>query len=144
MSILYTALAQAASNSTVNATQESVAAGGESASYVSTMANMVGGLIVVLALIFVLAYIVKRLQLVPSQQGVIRTVAVNGVGPKEKLMVVEVNDQQYLIGVTASQISLLDKLPTPIAKADNRFAQQLAQAKNTKPLSNESSQGKAE
>ncbi|MFT6125534.1 MAG: flagellar protein FliO/FliZ, partial [Shewanella sp.] len=57
-------------------------------SNVATLANMVGGLIVVLALIFLLAYIVKRLKLVPSNGGVIKTIAVTPIGQREKVVLV--------------------------------------------------------
>ncbi|WP_244325749.1 flagellar biosynthetic protein FliO [Shewanella aestuarii] len=100
-------------------------------SYVSTLANMIGGLIVVIALIFVLAYIVKRLNLVPSQHGQIKTIAVSAVGQKEKLLIVEINQQQYLLGVTSQQINLIDKLHDPVTPNDTAFAKRLQQAKES-------------
>ena len=100
-------------------------------SYVSTLANMVGGLIVVIALIFVLAYIVKRLNLAPSQHGQIKTIAVSAVGQKEKLLIVEVNQQQYLLGVTSQQINLIDKLSQPVTPNDSVFSKSLQQAKES-------------
>ncbi|GAA0789860.1 MULTISPECIES: flagellar biosynthetic protein FliO [Pseudomonadati] len=98
-------------------------------SYVSTLANMLGGLIVVIALIFLLAYIVKKLNLVPSQNAIIKTIAMTQVGQKEKLIVVEINQQQYLLGVTPHQINLLDKLAKPIEESNHSFAKNLQQAK---------------
>lgn len=98
-------------------------------SYVSTLANMLGGLIVVIALIFLLAYIVKKLNLVPSQNAIIKTIAMTQVGQKEKLIVVEINQQQYLLGVTPHQINLLDKLAQPIEESSHSFAKNLQQAK---------------
>ncbi len=98
-------------------------------SNVATLANMVGGLIVVLALIFLLAYIVKRLKLVPSSGGVIKTVAVTSIGQREKVVLVEVNGQQYLLGVTSQQINLIDKLANPVDIPISSFANRLKQAK---------------
>ncbi|QDE33276.1 flagellar biosynthetic protein FliO [Shewanella polaris] len=100
-------------------------------SNVATLANMVGGLIVVLALIFLLAYIVKRLKLVPSSGGVIKTVAVTSVGQREKVVLVEVNGQQYLLGVTSQQINLIDKLTNPVDIPISSFANRLKQAKDS-------------
>lgn len=51
---------------------------------ITTMANMLGGLIVVLVIIFVLAYIVKRLKLVPTSHGALKTIAVTPLGQREK------------------------------------------------------------
>ncbi|NKF50145.1 flagellar biosynthetic protein FliO [Shewanella sp. WXL01] len=99
---------------------------------------MLGGLLVVLALIFVLAYIVKRLNIMPNQQGTIKTIAATAIGQREKLMVVELAGQQYFIGVTPEQISLLDKLDEPISIeqptkfADKKFAHKLSFADKLK------------
>ncbi|MEM5503341.1 flagellar biosynthetic protein FliO [Shewanella frigidimarina] len=98
-------------------------------SNVATLANMVGGLIVVLAIIFLLAYIVKRLKLVPSSGGVIKTIAVTSIGQREKVVLVEVNGQQYLLGVTSQQINLIDKLATSVDVPISSFASRLKQAK---------------
>jgi flagellar protein FliO/FliZ len=95
----------------------------------ATLANMVGGLIAVLALIFLLAYIVKRLKLVPSNGGVIKTIAVTPIGQREKVVLVEVNGQQYLLGVTSQQINLIDKLATSVDVPISSFASRLKQAK---------------
>ena len=76
-----------------------------------------------------LAYIVKRLKLVPSSGGVIKTIAVTSIGQREKVVLVEVNGQQYLLGVTSQQINLIDKLATPVDVPISSFASRLKQAK---------------
>ena len=103
----------------------------EKGSAISTMTNMLGGLIVVLAIIFVLAYIVKRLNLAPSSHSVLKTLAVMPLGQKEKVVLLEVGGQQYLLGVTAQQIQVIDKLDTPISIETESFAERLRQAKTT-------------
>ncbi|MFT5788914.1 MAG: flagellar protein FliO/FliZ [Shewanella sp.] len=100
-------------------------------SSVATLASMVGGLIVVLLLIFALAYMVKRLNLVPSNQGVLKTIAVTPLGQKEKLVLVEVDGQQYLLGVTPHQVNLVDKLTTPVEQPKVSFADRLRQVKSS-------------
>ena len=97
----------------------------------TTMANMLGGLIIVLAVIFLLAYLVRRLKLVPSNQGVLKTLAVTPLGQREKMVLVEVDGQQYLLGVTSAQVTLIDKLDTPITIAQDSFASRLRQAKSS-------------
>ncbi|MCL1139626.1 flagellar biosynthetic protein FliO [Shewanella pneumatophori] len=104
---------------------------GSSASSIATLSSMVGGLIVVLVLIFFLAYLVKRFNLVPSSQGVLKTIAVTPLGQKEKLVLVEVDGQQYLLGVTPNQVSLVDKLAQPVEVASESFATRLRQAKQS-------------
>lgn len=98
---------------------------------IATLSSMVGGLIVVLLLIFLLAYLVRRFNLVPSSQGVLKTIAVTPLGQKEKLVLIEVNGQQYLLGVTPQQVSLVDKLATPVEVSTESFASRLRQAKTT-------------
>ncbi|MGI2259480.1 flagellar biosynthetic protein FliO [Shewanella sp. GXUN23E] len=99
------------------------------ASNQSTMASMVGGLILVLLLIFALAFVVKRFNLVPSSHGQLKTLAVTPLGQKEKLVLVEVGKQQYLLGVTPHQVNLIDKLEEPLEVKVVSFAEQLRQAK---------------
>lgn len=99
-------------------------------SQVATMASMLGGLILVLVLIFVLAYLVKRFNLVPAGNGVLKTVAVTPLGQKEKLVLVDVDGQQYLLGVTPTQVNLIDKLTTPVVVENESFASRLRQAKS--------------
>ncbi|GIU36173.1 flagellar biosynthetic protein FliO [Shewanella schlegeliana] len=102
-----------------------------SPSSIATLSSMVGGLIVVLLLIFFLAYLVKRFNLVPSSQGVLKTLAVTPLGQKEKLVLVEVDGQQYLLGVTPQQVSLVDKLTSPVEISPESFATRLRQAKTS-------------
>ena len=97
----------------------------------TTMTNMLGGLILVIALIFLLAYLVKRLKLVPSSHGVLKTLAVTPLGQREKMVLVEVDGQQYLLGVTPQRVSLIDKLDNPITIEQDSFASRLRQAKSS-------------
>lgn len=107
-------------------------ASGAQSSHIASLASMIGGLIVVIGIIFVLAYIVKRLNLVPSQHSVIKSVAVAAMGQKEKVALIEVNGQQYLLGITSQQITLIDKLDQKITMESETFAQRLRQAKEDK------------
>jgi flagellar protein FliO/FliZ len=121
----------AAVNAAVSQAPEPVMSAGQETSHIASMASMVGGLIVVLAIIFVLAYIVKRLNLVPSQHSVIKSIAMASMGPKEKVVLIEVNGQQYLLGVTSAQINLIEKLDTHVKVDNESFAQRLKQAKES-------------
>jgi len=103
---------------------------GEKGSAMSTLANMLGGLILVLILIFALAYIVRRFNLVPASSNVLKVVAATSLGQREKVVLVQVGDQQYLLGVTPQQINLIDKLETVVNTEMDSFASRLLQAKS--------------
>ena len=71
-------------------------------------AQMVLGLAAVLALIFGLAWLARRFNL--NGAGVtagMRLLGAMSVGPKEKIVLVEVEGKRLLLGVTAQQIALL-------------------------------------
>lgn len=69
----------------------------------------------VLGLIFLLAWFLRRLRLVPGVRGGnLGVVTALAVGTKEKLVLVQVGDEQLLIGVTPNNVNLVYKLPTPL------------------------------
>ncbi|RUO39039.1 flagellar biosynthetic protein FliO [Aliidiomarina taiwanensis] len=72
-------------------------------------------LIVVLAVILALAHVVKRfhLGLPKHKKQDVQVVSTSMVGPKERVVVVQVADVQLVLGVTAQQVSLLKELPKP-------------------------------
>lgn len=78
--------------------------------------SMILSLLMVLALIILCAFVLKRFNL--TQQGVsqLKVVTSLSLGTKERVMVVQVGEQQMLIGVTAQQITLLEKLSEPLAE----------------------------
>ncbi|WP_435274268.1 flagellar biosynthetic protein FliO [Psychrobium sp. nBUS_13] len=90
--------------------------------------RMLMSLIIVLAVIFLLAFIVKKLKITPHSQKHLRTVAQLSVGTKERVVVVEVNGEQFMLGVTSNNVNLLHKLDQPIKKA------QLSESTERMPL----------
>ena len=85
------------------------------------MANMDAGsmilsLFMVLALIVVCAFVLKRFNL--TQQGVsqLKVITSLSLGAKERIMVVQVGDQQLLLGVTSQQVTLIERLAEPLAE----------------------------
>ena len=86
-----------------------------SAMSTSTMLSIFMSLIVVIAIIFALAYIVRRFNVAQAGHGQMRVVASMMAGSKEKIMVIEVGDEQHLLGVTAHNINHLAKLNESIA-----------------------------
>ncbi|SHI10440.1 flagellar biosynthetic protein FliO [Ferrimonas marina] len=92
------------------------------------LVTVVASLFGVLALIIVLGVLGRRLNL-PSQisGGQIKSVAMMPVGSKERVAVIQVGEQQYLVGITATQITMLDKLEQPLeAEGGAQFGHLLA------------------
>lgn len=88
------------------------------------------GLVVVLALIFGCAWLVRR---VNGMHGVntnaMRIVSVMSVGQRERILLLEVGGQQILIGVTAHNVRTLHVFDEPVvspkAPGDSDFAARL-------------------
>ncbi len=78
--------------------------------------SMILSLLMVLALIISCAFVLKRFNV--SQQGMsqLKVITSLSLGNKERLMVVQVGEQQLLLGVTGQKISLLEKLSEPLAQ----------------------------
>ena len=76
-------------------------------------------LFVVLGLIFGLAYIMRRFTGASSGNGQMRVVSSMMAGTKERIMVLQVGNEQHLIGVTAHAINHLATLQEPIDVASS-------------------------
>ncbi|MCC2615154.1 flagellar biosynthetic protein FliO [Aestuariibacter halophilus] len=74
-------------------------------------------LLLVIGVVFMLAYLARRFNVTPGQGGQMKVVASMMAGTKERVMVLQVGDEQHLIGVTAHNINHLAKLETPLAAA---------------------------
>ena len=78
----------------------------------TTLLQMLFGLVVVLLLLFVSLYLLKRLTAPRgSTAGLLRVVAGTAVGTRERVVVLEVGDTWLVLGVTATQITPLTQLP---------------------------------
>lgn len=77
--------------------------------------DLVVSLIIVIGLIFALAMLARRFNIGMAGQGAIKLVATLSVGAKERLIIVEVAQQQYLLGVTSQQVRLIERLPQNVA-----------------------------
>lgn len=87
-------------------------------------------LLVVLAVILMLAWIAKKARVFGSNHQQLQVVATLPLGPKERIMVIKVGNEQVLVGVTGQQINLLKELPLPLDNDQpelNPFATKLAQ-----------------
>lgn len=80
-------------------------------------------MLVVVAAIVVLGWFLSRSRFAGSgASDVINVVASRALGPKERLLVVEVAEQQLLIGMTSTAVQTLHVFDTPISIAATKTA----------------------
>ncbi|SEE38043.1 flagellar protein FliO/FliZ [Pseudomonas kilonensis] len=96
------------------------------------LAQLVLGLLLVLGLIFFLAWLLRRVQQAgPSGKGqVIDIVGSRALGPRDRLVLVQVGNEQILLGLTPGTITALHVLKEPVQvpstePASPEFAQRL-------------------
>jgi flagellar protein FliO/FliZ len=91
------------------------------ASPASGLVHTAGALLVVLALIFVLAWLVRRVQnLRPAAAGGLRVQAGLQVGARERVLWLRAGDQHLLIGVAPGRVQTLHVFDRPpeVAEAE--------------------------
>jgi|GEM_PF-50296 len=74
-------------------------------------ATMIVSLLIVLLVVFVSAYLLKKFQ-ITAQGGNqhLKVISSIHVGTKERVVIVQAVDKQLVLGVTATQVTLLDTL----------------------------------
>ncbi|MGB5256523.1 MAG: flagellar biosynthetic protein FliO, partial [Woeseiaceae bacterium] len=78
--------------------------------------NMVISMLFLVAVIVVLGWLYSRSRFVGSgNNDAINVVATRALGPKERLLIVEVADQQLLVGMTATAVQTLHVFDKPVA-----------------------------
>jgi flagellar protein FliO/FliZ len=81
------------------------------------------GLLLVVALIFVLAWLLRRVQQLGPRGGqVIQLVATQALGPRDRLVLVQVGGEQILLGISAGRIAPLHVLKEPVQLAETQAA----------------------
>ncbi|MGE8061450.1 flagellar biosynthetic protein FliO [Pseudomonas sp. NPDC089547] len=107
------------------------------------LAQMVFGLLLVVGLIFLLAWLLRRLQSTAVKGGqVIEIVGSRAIGPRDRLLLVQVGKEQILIGHTPGSIEALHVLAEPVAvpqsarQATPEFAQRLMELMGKNPKDN--------
>ena len=91
----------------------------QTTSSAAQLASLLGGLILILILIYGLSWFAKRF----SQGGflqnpIIKIVSAMPLGTRERLMLVNVGGKQLLLGVTATQINTLHVFDEPVVPAE--------------------------
>jgi flagellar protein FliO/FliZ len=81
--------------------------------------TMILSLLLVLLVVIASAFVLKKFQVTTQGTSALKVVTSVHLGTKEKLVVVQVGEKQLLLGVTPTQISLLDTLEQPIDTGKN-------------------------
>ncbi|UAA38160.1 flagellar biosynthetic protein FliO [Paraneptunicella aestuarii] len=88
-------------------------------------------LVLVIGVVLMLGYLMRRFNVTQTGSSQMQVVASMMTGARERIVVIQVGDEQHLIGITAHNINHLTKLETPIqpdnpgAKFKSRFNQLL-------------------
>ncbi len=86
--------------------------------------QMMGGLLLVLAIIGGIAWLIKRFSLISTAAaGVVKVVAATGVGQRERVVVVEIDNTWLVLGVAPGRVNKLYAMNKPSADATNATAQ---------------------
>lgn len=109
-----------------------VAAAPAASSLGGQLAQLVLGLLLVVGLIFFLAWLLRRVQQAgPAGKGqVIELIGSRALGPRDRLVLVQVGNEQILLGLTPGTITPLHVLKEPVQvpsaeQATPEFAQRL-------------------
>ncbi|KJH80984.1 flagellar biosynthetic protein FliO [Pseudomonas sp. KSR10] len=95
------------------------------------MTKLLLGLLLVIGLIFLLAWLLRRMQqLNPRGNQAIKLISSHALGPRERLVLVQVGSEQVLLGLSAGRITPLHVLEEPVhlpdaEPANPEFAQRL-------------------
>jgi len=97
----------------------------------TAVAQLVLGLIFVIGLIFLLAWIAKRTLNLTQNTRQIRMIAGLPLGARERVVLIEVGKEQMLLGVAPGRVNLLTRFEEPVVDSDSAqpvFGQHLVDA----------------
>lgn len=96
--------------------------------------QIVLSLVLVLLIIFISAWLLRRYGRFPGvAEGNLKVLGALSVGQRERILLLQVGEEQILVGVTTSRISRLHQLEVPVEVKDNipisgQFSQRLQEA----------------
>jgi len=97
--------------------QEAVVEVGKHANANLDAVSMIMSLLMVLVLIFISAWVLKKFNVVNKTSTGMKVITSLPVGSKEKVIVIQVGEEQLLLGVSAQQVTLLKILDKPLEVA---------------------------
>lgn len=84
--------------------------------------KLTGGLLLVVLVIFVLAWVVKKFNLnQQSKSGLIRIIAGLSIGTRDRIVLIQVGEEQILLGLTPGHIEKLHTLAVPLDAPGESF-----------------------
>lgn len=130
----YSALLFLPAASVACAAEESVTRSSGFNGSTTTLVSWMVSTLAVVALIFVLAWLLKKTRLVRRiAGGRIQVVSQVGLGPKERVVEIEVDGRSILLGVTPSAVNYLCELNLPASFSGELKAQQELKAPQVPP-----------
>ena len=102
-----------------------------SSGFGAELGQLLLGLLLVIGLIFLLAWLMRRVQQMSPRSGqVIKLLASQALGPRDRLVLVQVGSEQILLGLTPGRITPLHVMVEPVhlpagEPASPEFAQRL-------------------
>ncbi len=81
----------------------------------SYLIKLTGGLVFVLVIIFCFAWLLKRLKITQqAQNGLLKVVAGLPLGTRERIVILQVGEEQILLGLSPGRIEKLHTLAEPL------------------------------
>ena len=85
--------------------------------------KLTGGLLLVVVVIFVFAWLVKKFNLNhQSQNGLIKIIAGLSIGTRDRIVLLQVGEEQILVGLTPGRIEKLHTLLQPLDAPEGQIA----------------------
>ncbi len=109
--------------------------------------QLVLGLLLVVGLIFVLAWLMRRVQRAgPAGNQVIELIGSRALGPRDRLVLVQIGDEQVLLGVSPGSITALhvmnEPVQVPVSQSTTpEFAKRLMEALGNRGANMDSNKG---
>lgn len=96
---------------------------------------MLMALIAIVVVIYLTAWVAKKFNLTPHQSNHMKTITSLSLGGRERIVIIEIQNQQYAIGVTPNSVNTLFKLdenitPTSFSVPDNKLLNKLTELLN--------------
>jgi len=83
--------------------------------------QMMGGLLLVLAIIGCITWLLKRFALIPTAAtGVLKVVAATGVGQRERIVIVEIDSTWLVLGVAPGRVNKLHTMDKPATNTTDK------------------------
>ncbi len=83
--------------------------------------KLTGGLILIVALILVLAWLMKKFNLnQQSHSGLIKIIAGLSIGTRDRIVLLQIGEEQILVGLTPGRIEKLHTLAQPLEVTGER------------------------